>query len=72
VEWSRISRAGTLVIFMGVEQLEFITERLQRHLWEPHLPAAIIRWGSTPQQALIEGTLGDIAAKARAAKMTAP
>ena len=72
VEWSRISRAGTLVIFMGVEQLDFITERLQRHLWEPHLPAAIIRWGSTPQQALIEGTLGDIAAKARAAKMTAP
>ena len=72
VEWSRISRAGTLVIFMGVDQLDFITERLQRHLWEPHMPAAIIRWGSTPQQALIEGTLGDIAAKARAAKMTAP
>ena len=72
VEWSRLSRAGTLVIFMGVDQLEFITERLQRHLWEPHLPAAIIRWGSTPQQALVEGTLGDIAAKARAAKMTAP
>lgn len=72
VDWSRISRAGTLVIFMGIENLEFITERLQRHLWEPHMPAAIIRWGSTPQQALIEGTLGDIAAKARAAKITAP
>jgi uroporphyrinogen III methyltransferase/synthase len=72
VEWSRVSRAGTLVIFMGVDQLEFITERLQRHLWEPHMPAAIIRWGSTPQQALVEGTLSDIAAKARAAKMTAP
>jgi len=64
--------ASTLVIFMGVDQLESITQRLQNHYWKPTLPAAVIRWGSTPQQALVEGTLGDIAQKARDAKMTAP
>ena len=72
VDWSRISRQSTLVIFMGLEQLPFITERLQRHLWDAKTPAAAIRWGSTPQQVVVEGTLGDIAAKTEAAGLTSP
>ena len=72
VDWSRISRLSTLVIFMGVERLGFITDRLRKHLWEESLPAALIQWGTWPRQKIIEGTLGDIAAKAEAAKLASP
>ena len=72
VEWSRISRKSTLVIFMGLEQLPVITERLLRLNWDEHLPAAIIRWGSTYHQELVEGTLGDIAGKATKMGLTSP
>lgn len=72
VDWPRISRSSTLVIFMGVDQLDLIAERLQHHLWDPATPAAVIRWGSTPQQALVEGTLGDIAEKVTKAGLSAP
>ena len=72
VEWSRISRKSTLVIFMGLERLGEITERLMKHLWPKEMPAALIRWGSLPRQEVLEGTLGDIAARAKDAKMASP
>jgi uroporphyrinogen III methyltransferase / synthase len=72
VEWARISRESTLVIFMGLDQLPLITERLRMHLWDDQLPAAVVRWGSMPSQTVIEGTLGDIAQKAADAKLTSP
>ncbi|HVO33818.1 MAG TPA: uroporphyrinogen-III C-methyltransferase [Elusimicrobiota bacterium] len=72
VEWSRISRQSTLVIFMGLDQLPFITERLIKHLWPEDLPAALVRWGSTTHQLTIEGTLADIAEKAEKAQLSSP
>lgn len=72
VEWSRISRQGTLVIFMGVDQLEAITQRLIRLNWDEALPAAAVRWGSLPYQQVVEGTLGTIAAQARQADLRPP
>lgn len=72
VEWARISRHGTLVIFMGLDQLPLITERLLKYNWDENLPAACIRWGSLPSQLVLEGTLGDIAAKAQAAALASP
>jgi len=72
VEWARISRESTLVIFMGLDQLPLITERLRMHLWDDRLPAAVVRWGSMASQTIIEGTLGDIAKKATDAKLSSP
>jgi uroporphyrinogen III methyltransferase/synthase len=72
VEWGRISRKSTLVIFMGLDQLPLITERLMKFNWDEKLPAALIRWGSTPHQQIVEGTLGNIARKAQEAKMISP
>ncbi len=72
VEWARISRHGTLVIFMGLEELTAITERLLMHLWDEKLPAAAVQWGSTPAQKMVEGTLGNIAEKAREANLASP
>ncbi len=72
VDWAGISRQSTLVIFMGLEQLPVITQRLITALWPPKTPVAIIRWGSTPQQVVVEGTLETIADKADAAELTSP
>jgi uroporphyrinogen III methyltransferase / synthase len=72
VDWSRLSRQSTLVIFMGLDQLDYITERLMKHLWPRELPAALIRWGTTFEQQVVEGTLGDIAEKAKDAKLASP
>ena len=72
VEWSGLSRAGTLVVFMGLGRLPLITERLRQHRWEDHVPAAAIQWGTTPQQRVVEGTLATIACKTREARLTSP
>jgi uroporphyrinogen III methyltransferase / synthase len=72
VEWSRISRKSSLIIFMGLDQLPVITERLLKHLWWDTTPAAVIRWGSTTHQEVVEGTLGDIARKVKEAKIGSP
>lgn len=72
VEWSRISRAGTLLIFMGLDRLPLITQRLQRLLWDERLPAVAVQWGSSPRQRVVEGTLGTIAQKTKEAGLTSP
>jgi uroporphyrinogen III methyltransferase / synthase len=72
VEWSRISRKSSLLVFMGLDQLPVITERLLKLLWWDTTPAVVIRWGSTTHQEVVEGTLGDIAQKAREAKIGSP
>ena len=72
VEWSRISRESTLVIFMGLDRLPVITDLLQHHLWDEHLPAVAVQWGTTPQQKVVEGTLATIAQKAKEADLSSP
>ncbi len=57
--------AGTLVLFMGVKNLPRITQSLIRRGHPPGTPAAVIRWGTRAAQQVIEGTLGEIARKAR-------
>ena len=56
----QLSRADTLVSLMGVENLENIvaSSLAAGYAWET--PAAVIRWGTTPQQETVVGTLGDI------------
>jgi len=72
VEWSRISRKSTLVIYMGLEQLPVITDRLLHLNWDPRTPAAIVRWASTSSQITLEGTLDTIADQAQKASLKSP
>lgn len=55
---------GTLVVFMGARNLPEITDALIRQGRSPSTPAVVIRWGTTPDQEVIAGTLADIASKA--------
>jgi siroheme synthase len=63
-DWQELPTKGTLVILMGVRYLPNITKRLIAAGRAPETPAAVIRWGTTPQQELVLGTIADIAEKA--------
>src|SRR5271157_402736 len=67
LDWSQLGTyPGTLVFFMAVRNLPRITQALIEHGRSPATPAAVIEWGSLPEQKVIEGTLADIAARASA------
>jgi uroporphyrinogen III methyltransferase/synthase len=66
MDWSAIARAAdTLVFLMGVERLEGIVARLLAAGRPPDQPAALVRWGSTPDQEVAGATLGTIVTAAR-------
>ena len=64
IDWKGISTVGTLVFLMGVRNLPRITDALTREGKDPATPVALIRWGTTPDQETLTGTLADIAARA--------
>lgn len=58
---------GTIVVLMGVKQMQSIMAQLIAAGLEPDTPAAVIEWGATPYQRVVEGTaatLPDLAAEA--------
>lgn len=73
VNWEHLATAvGTICFFMGIKNLPVITERLMTFGRPSDTPVALVRWGTTPRQETLVGTLGDIAEKAEAAKFKAP
>jgi uroporphyrinogen III methyltransferase/synthase len=73
VDYAAIAAApGTKVMLMGIERLDSITARLQESGMSVETPTALIRWASTGRQQTLVGTVGDIAAKAKATKFEAP
>lgn len=56
---------GTLVFLMGLRQLPRIAERLVAAGKAADTPAAVISGGNAPHPAVVRGTLGDIAGKAK-------
>ena len=73
IDWDSLSRGiGTLVFFMGVKNLPDITQKLIAHGKSPDTPVALIRWGTTPAQQTVSGTLDDIAERVKAAGLKAP
>ena len=65
IDWAKLSGIGTLVFLMGVKNLASIARNLVAGGKSPETPSALIRWGTTPDQETLTGTLADIAAKAK-------
>jgi len=63
---------GTIVILMGVNGLPHILEQLIGAGLNPETPAAIIEWGTTPFQRVVEGTAQNLAQLALAAEIKSP
>ncbi|UFP94422.1 uroporphyrinogen-III C-methyltransferase [Gloeobacter morelensis] len=73
IRWGELARgAETLVIYMGVLQIESIVERLLAAGRAPETPVALIRWGTTPRQQVLTGILDTIAQRVREADFEPP
>jgi uroporphyrinogen III methyltransferase/synthase len=73
IDWERLATAvDTLVLLMGVKTLPETVERLIAGGRSPQTPVAVIRWGTTPDQRTVTGSLGDIVQRVRAAKLQPP
>jgi uroporphyrinogen III methyltransferase/synthase len=63
IDWSRLATGvGTLVFLMAVKNVDTIVQKLIENGRATDTPAAVIRWGTRPDQKTIVATLGGIAA----------
>jgi uroporphyrinogen III methyltransferase/synthase len=73
INWPKLSTSvGTLVFLMGVKNLPTITENLIANGRDPKTPVALVRWGTTSQQATVTGTLETIVAEVEAVGLKPP
>jgi uroporphyrinogen III methyltransferase / synthase len=72
IDWQALARIGTLVFLMGVKNIEKIVKELKDNGRSPKTPAALIRWGTTPQQEILTGTLANISVLAKKRKFAPP
>lgn len=73
IAWDRIATGiDTLIFLMGMENLTSITAQLIENGRSPATPVALIQWGTTPKQQVVEGTLADIVYRAREANIGSP
>lgn len=73
IDWARLAGdPGTLIFLMGVENLPVIAEKLQAGGKSGETPAAVIRWGTRPEQQVVQGTLADIVLRVKEAQLTSP
>ncbi len=73
-DWSELDRVrGTICILMGMRDIDSIAKSLIAAAGrDPATPAAVIQWGTRPEQAVAEGRLDEIAVKAREAGLGSP
>ncbi len=73
IDWAALARGiGTLVFLMGVKNLPNIVRELTSNGRPPQTPVAVVRWGTTPAQVTVSGTLADITDKVKKAGLKAP
>jgi uroporphyrinogen III methyltransferase/synthase len=62
ISWEHLAKGvDTLVFYMGVGNLPNITRVLIEGGRSPDTPVAVVRWGTTPRQRTVSGTLSTIA-----------
>lgn len=73
LDWSELARERqTLAVYMGVGQLDELTQQLIAHGRGTDTPFAIIENGTLPQQRTLTGKLGDLPALAMRHAISAP
>ena len=73
VQWQKLATAvDTLIILMGVKNLPTIVKELKKGGCSSNRPVAIIRWGTTKRQEILEGTLENIVRKVKKADFKPP
>lgn len=73
VNWSAIAHsAETIVVYMGVRNLDRITQELMMAGLAGETPIALVRWGTTPDQQVLIATLEKIVDRVELAQFGAP
>ena len=73
INWHSLANGiGTLVFFMGVKNLPHIVSRLTENGMTSKTPVALVRWGTTPRQETVSGTLETIVKDVEQAGLRAP
>jgi uroporphyrinogen III methyltransferase/synthase len=72
VDWNAAARADTLALFMAVRTLPEIVAALLAAGKPAATPAAVIRWGTTPQQRTLVAPLAELPAAVAAAHLDPP
>ncbi len=73
IDWEIIAKnPGTLIFLMGVKNLPNISDLLIKHGKPGDTPAALVRWGTTPQQVSLFSTLSEIPKAAKEKGIKAP
>src|SRR3989304_5245250 len=65
IDWDALPRFGTLVFLLGINHLPEIAHQLVAHGHAPETPVAVIQQGTTVPQIVVDGTLANIADRAR-------
>ena len=72
-DWKSLATgASTLVFFMGMKNLSSIVANLTENGMDPATPAALVRWGTTPDHRSAAGTLAELPRLAEEGNFTAP
>ena len=73
IRWDKLATGvDTLVVVMGMRNLEKIVEALLAHGRAPETPAAVVMEGGTPRQRVVEAPLAELAKRVREAELAAP
>ncbi|MFV0448850.1 MAG: uroporphyrinogen-III C-methyltransferase [Vibrio sp.] len=73
LDWSLYSKLdGTLVILMGMSQIENICQQLVNGGKATDTPAAVVRYASRDNQQVVTGTITDIAQRVKEQGITSP
>ena len=72
LDWSALAKLPCLAFYMGVKSLPRICQKLIEHGMDPDMPASTIRWGTTPKQKTVAGTVSDLAQKVAEAGLGPP
>jgi uroporphyrin-III C-methyltransferase len=73
VNWNAIAQsAETIVVYMGVHNLDRITHELIAAGLASDTPIALVRWGTTPKQQELIATLATIVDRVETEKFSAP
>jgi uroporphyrinogen III methyltransferase/synthase len=73
VNWQKLATgADTLILLMGVANMEAIVHQLLHHGRPPTTPVAVVHWGTVRRQRTLTGTLANITERVRAAGIKPP
>ncbi len=73
IDWAKLATAvDTLVFLMGTKTLSEIVKKLIANGRSPKTPVAVIRWGTTPEQRTVTGTLANIVERVEEAGIMPP